>query len=391
MTRLESMSAHIPRRASPPEPDLARTAHVDLRLDFSAQGNAAGYFMKGWSSPEAEETWSLGTSCALKLPVDDTSIDYSIVFSMRPHVEGNVLRAQRLRVLANGVEVGTFVIARRGTRACTIPAAVLGGRHTIELVFETPDAARPSGGSDGRVLAIAFSELGFYPDPFFADLSLPSTFPPEPGLSATELVQRFESLGQNCEFGLVQRRCNAEPLGLLRFASAPLPKLLAALDAGFAHMGSSESVRVELSNNGREFMVTDTTYGIVYHAWVDAGEMTAQALHKREVRRVPLLVRKLLEDLASAEKIFVFKGMGAIPEEEVYPLAVALRRYGPNTLLFVTLSNDATKVGTVEVRGPGFLVGYLDRFAPGEDAHDLSFDPWLGVCRNAFRLASGAA
>lgn len=37
----------------------------------------------------------------------------------------------------------------------------------------------------------------------------------------SELVARFESLGDNCEFGLVQRHFGAEPVGVFRF---PTPK-----------------------------------------------------------------------------------------------------------------------------------------------------------------------
>jgi hypothetical protein len=200
------------------------------------------------------------------------------------------------------------------------------------------------------------------------------------------MMLNFESLGQNCEFGLVQRRCGAEPLGLLRFSSTPLPKLLNALDARFEGMGEAGSVSVELSSNGREYMISDRRFGFLYHAFVEAGAMSDEALHKREVRRVPFLARKLVEDLEAAEKIFVFKGMGAMEEEEVYPLALALRRYGKNTLLFVNLADGARRGGSVEARAPGFLVGYLDRFAPGEDATDLELAQWVHVCRAAYRL-----
>src|SRR5207237_2882630 len=119
---------------------------------------------------------------------------------------------------------------------------------------------------------------------------------------------RFESLGENCEFGLVQRRCGAEPLGLFRFASAPLPKLLAALEARFEGLSNPENLEVQLSSNGREYLVTDKKFQLLYHAWVQADEMTAEEVHRREVRRLPLLVRKLAEELGRAEKIFVFHG-----------------------------------------------------------------------------------
>ena len=45
---------------------------------------------------------------------------------------------------------------------------------------------------------------------------------------------RFESLGDNCEFGLFQRMCNAEPLGLFRFAGGYLPEIIRGLNSGFS-------------------------------------------------------------------------------------------------------------------------------------------------------------
>ena len=84
--------------------------------------------------------------------------------------------------------------------------------------------------------------------------------------------------------------------------------------------------------------------------------------------------------------------MSAVPEEEVFPLAMAIRRYGPNTLLFVTLSDADHPGGTVQARAPGFLVGYIDRFAPGDNANDLLLGQWVKLCREAYRLrlAAGA-
>jgi tRNA U34 5-methylaminomethyl-2-thiouridine-forming methyltransferase MnmC len=83
--------------------------------------------------------------------------------------------------------------------------------------------------------------------------------------------------------------------------------------------------------------------------------------------------------------------MDAMPEEEIEPLVAAIRRYGSNTLLFVTLADAGHRSGTVEERAPGFLVGYLDRFAPEEDAQDLLLAPWVRLCREAYRLRLSAA
>jgi hypothetical protein len=163
------------------------------------------------------------------------------------------------------------------------------------------------------------------------------------------------------------------------------------LEARFDGMGVAENVRASVSPNGRELMVHDDRFGFLYHAWVNAGEMTIEEVRHREIRRVPFLIRKLLEDLEAGEKIFVFKGMAAMNEEEVFPLAIAIRRFGPNTLLFVNLADANHRAGTVEARAPGFLIGYIDRFAPSEDAQDFLHDQWVRLCRETYRYRLAAA
>jgi hypothetical protein len=210
---------------------------------------------------------------------------------------------------------------------------------------------------------------------------------PEPEIDTPELMMRFESLGENCEFGLVQRRCGAEPLGLFRFASAPLSNLLAAVEGRFEGFGAPDKISVELSSNGREYMVRDGQYGFLYHAWVLADEMRPEEICDREARRVPLLVRKLVEDLTAARKLLVVHGIDEPLEQgSVERLLAALRHYGPNMLLWVELADAGHPPGSVGWAGPSLLKGNIDRFAPGENAHDLSLECWIALCREAERL-----
>jgi hypothetical protein len=240
-------------------------------------------------------------------------------------------------------------------------------------VVPAATASTPLDGPDGQVVAVG------------SPASVRSVL--EGDLSARDLMVSFESLGENCEFGLVQRRCGAELLGLFRFASAPLPKLLAGLEAGFEGLSEPENLDVQLSSNGREYMVHDRKFQLLYHAWVLADEMTAEEVRRRESRRLPLLVRKLVEELRQATKIFVFHGMEPLSEQDAEDLLAHLLRYGPNTLLWVELADDDHPAGTVASHGKGLLKGYIDRFAPGENAHDLSLDCWIAICREAYRLA----
>jgi len=198
---------------------------------------------------------------------------------------------------------------------------------------------------------------------------------------------RFESLGENCEFGLVQRRCGADPLGLFRFGSTPIEKLLEALEARLEGLGAPGRISIELSANGREYMVNDHQFGLPYHAWVLAGEMTPDQVLQREMRRLPLLIRKLIEDLSNGAKIFVCHGMDkGLPDADVQRLTEVARGYGPNTVLWVGLADEAHPPGTVEWAGPDLLKGYIDRFAPGDDAHEFSLAGWVAICREAHRL-----
>jgi hypothetical protein len=78
--------------------------------------------------------------------------------------------------------------------------------------------------------------------------------------------------------------------------------------------------------------------------------------------------------------------MGQLGTADALPLAAALRHYGPNTLLWVEVAGPDHPAGTVEWARPGLLRGYIDRFAPSENAHDLSLDCWIAICRAAWQL-----
>jgi hypothetical protein len=51
------------------------------------------------------------------------------------------------------------------------------------------------------------------------------------------MIREFESLGDNCGFGLAQRKAGAELLSLLRFANTRLNALLLGLDEAFCTTG----------------------------------------------------------------------------------------------------------------------------------------------------------
>jgi hypothetical protein len=101
------------------------------------------------------------------------------------------------------------------------------------------------------------------------------------------------------------------------------------------------------------------------------------------------LKAKLIDDLRAGDKIFVFKITARdLTEAELARLHAAMRRYGDNTLLYVAYANESKPNGHVEVRAPGLLVGYIDRFATGRRGE--TFGPatvsWTALCRRALAV-----
>jgi hypothetical protein len=214
-----------------------------------------------------------------------------------------------------------------------------------------------------------------------------------------ELMMEFESLGDNCEFGLVQRGAGAEPLGLFRFAGINSPvdvrleRLVAALDGELAGLGSPENVSVELAGaeGRREFMVRESAYDLLYHTFLREGEIEPEELHKRESLRLQFLKRKLLQDLKNGEKIWVWKSNLRITLDRIERLVAALRRRGPNTLLWVVEADHDHPSGSVERGGDGLLRGYVEKLAPYEAAADISAQGWLEMCQAAYNFLKPAA
>ena len=421
--------------AHPMMPAAADCDQVAFPTNLSEGTVPPGLLVEGWSSPEPTATWTDGKRAVMKVMLDATGGDQCLYLILRPFIAPPELPAQRFTLSINGQAVGRNRISQFSVIRVSFPWVLLDDARAVTLTFELPDAARPSDLTDlvqdDRQLGLSFEHVSIWPDigtqspstaielprddlieseagrdPSDGVLSIhehpvnsgvqasqrasgdePASSPQlDLELALADLVVRFESLGENCEFGLVQRQCGAEPIGLFRFSSAPLPRLLKALRAKFKGMGRPGNIVVEESSNGREYMVQDKAFGFLYHAWVLVGEMEPADVARRESRRLPLLVRKLVEDLTNGEKIFVYHGMDPLSSSEGKELASALQAYGPATLLWVELADEVHAAGTVEQLEPGLLKGYMDRFAPGENAHDLSLDCWVSVCRNAYRI-----
>jgi tetratricopeptide (TPR) repeat protein len=212
------------------------------------------------------------------------------------------------------------------------------------------------------------------------------------------LLLQFESLGENCEFGLVQRHFGVEPLGLLRWVSLAPESLCLALEERFAGLDDPEDLEVKLI--GPEYHMHGSRYQMRMHTYIVESEYkgSLKELQAQLFRRLRYLKDKLLDDLRSAEKILVWQsGVGSsLSEQTAHRMQHAVLGYGNNTLLIIRRHDDQSRSPVIRQRLPGLLVATLHQVdkLTGNDGKIRvcsPFDGWLTLCREALRVHGNSA
>jgi tetratricopeptide (TPR) repeat protein len=203
--------------------------------------------------------------------------------------------------------------------------------------------------------------------------------------AVANFLMQFESLGSQCEFGLVQRKFGAEPLGLLRWSNMQPPWLIQALAARFAGVGTPEQTSIIMLRD--EYGAQDQRFKFGIHLGIKSGESTPERVLKSQCRRIAFLRDKLLAELDGQEKIFVYVSH-KLTDSDVAAIVGLLSDYGPNLLLCVRASTPSHPPGSVHVASDRLVVGYtaqaaLERRGAG---WNINFDDWLTFCEAAWRL-----
>jgi tetratricopeptide (TPR) repeat protein len=211
---------------------------------------------------------------------------------------------------------------------------------------------------------------------------------PAGDIPTSELMLSFESLGERCDFGAVQRKFGVEPLGLLRFAFSKLDSLIAGLEDRFAAVGTVEDTGFELYND--ESILYMKKYGLVFHTFVyekeHATEEKRNVFRQRQRRRLAFLKDKLIADLEDPQKIYIYSSDERVTDADAKRLFQALRAYGPNKLLYVRPTRRGRPVGTVETLEDGLYAGYYPGLVDFVEGGQPPFEVWRGMCERTYRL-----
>ncbi len=360
------------------------------RIAFGDGGNDAGYLGIGWSTDEEGHRWTVDGVSEIWVEHPGPGQAIRTELDLLPLLYPPVLTEQRLRIRVRNVVVDRARLTGEGVHVFTIPAKVLTSPGPVRIELEHPGFRQPAEfeGDDTRNLAFAVRSLTLSaadeaPDGAGAEMTI-EELEAATGMDAADFIGLFENLGDDCEFGFVQRQCGAEPLGLLRFAFLEPWDLLRALKTRFEGMGAPENLQHFLVEG--EYIIRDTRSGLAYHTWQMQGSVDEAALLPQHAAHMAFLVRRLVRQLADASRIFVWKRAGEAAGAEAAALHAALGAYGPNTLLWIAKADEGHAAGSVERIAPGLLRGNLARFAPAYDADELFLEQWLRVCEGAWRM-----
>ena len=208
------------------------------------------------------------------------------------------------------------------------------------------------------------------------------------GLTSSELLSRFESLGHSCDFAFIQQSIGVDQIGLFRFAAVTIPDLTRGILDKFDGIAEPNSLFVYLPEGSTEYWVADTRYGIHGHTFVNVSDsesfksdIVKSNIVMRERVRLPFLARKLLEDIDDGRKTFLLRYQDC-SLSEVLALWVALNADSTNTLMLVRQQTTGLTEPIVKL-GTRLYLGFVDGTV-GETAPTL--ESWLRICAQVFWL-----
>ncbi len=199
------------------------------------------------------------------------------------------------------------------------------------------------------------------------------------GGSIREIITRFESMGDSCEFGFVQRHFGYEPLSLLRWVATTTDKLIAGLEDGFPGIESPDNTYAT-NEFDSECVITNRTYFQNMYTHVRQDQVKDEARFLSQMRRgLARLADKLFEDLEECEKVFVHRSLSTIDARTLGSLTKALRKHGPAKLLVVQAASESHPTGEVTWRDDLTALAYLPLRADLAK-ETIDFGAWAGVC-----------
>ncbi|MCW1404322.1 hypothetical protein OKA06_19210 [Novosphingobium sp. MW5] len=192
-------------------------------------------------------------------------------------------------------------------------------------------------------------------------------------------IARFESLGDNCEFGFVMARHQPKRRAACCVGRSPL----SGVDQTAARrLQGSLSVRKPGTDQPQDVAGSGT--GVRFHTDMVRDSVFVEdhkAVYEKEIHKVAHLRQRLEEQPEPGHDLCLQRSPGAA-QAELQTLADLVSRRGGAQLLYVTAKGDLPP-GSVEAHGDNLHIARIDRFADYATANVTSEAVWDQILENA--------
>jgi hypothetical protein len=212
-------------------------------------------------------------------------------------------------------------------------------------------------------------------------------------LPLNELFMPFESLGNNCEFGIVQRQAGYDPPGLFRNVGfLNVDAIISTISRNLEGMFDEGLYSFTLPDGWPDWRLDCMRYGFLFHTAIPASLSRDSEEWKKKARDTVasfrFLKRLFQEELRTGEKIFVFRFIAPLEPAQIERFVQAIRKHGPGWLLYVA-QDPARPEGHVELVETGLLVATIDRLS-NENPPQINSEAWANIARKAIALKAAA-
>jgi hypothetical protein len=202
------------------------------------------------------------------------------------------------------------------------------------------------------------------------------------------LLMLFESLGDNCDFGVIQRSAGIEPFGLFRFATCKPADVAALLRTRFEGLGEPDDLWLDEVGPRREYWVKSHHTSFEAHTERYADGDVSEVVRSALIEKIRFLKTRLVRDLARGRRLCIWRGPAHAAA--IRDIATQLQNYAPTSLLWVKVADAAQVPGSVERISDALLHGYVSRYGDYDGGPRPPVEEWIRVCANAHRLWRGA-
>ncbi|MCP1245656.1 acyl carrier protein [Acetobacter cerevisiae] len=227
-----------------------------------------------------------------------------------------------------------------------------------------------------------------------------SVEPPKQLSERLRVLSNFESLGEDCEFGLVQQRAGILHPHLLRFSAASensaerLPHLIMLLKYRLHQLEHTDFLEMflpeeEWNNVDPEWRIRHKIYKWSTHTGLLVKNFPKETINKKISDFsvvIEFMKSQFLRELELGRKVWIWKSSVPSSLSNIKKLHDILKEYGPNKLLWVQTANNEHLPGTVDQIEADLWCGYIKKPSEHWKGHWSEDADWFELLKNALQI-----